>query len=173
MIVNVTRRQFSYIEGILGDGELRVAFTRDHTPTGTGTWFDVAAPFIGWEIVQRRLIDAHLSTKLGRRPSTPDAVLRLLARIAASMNAFQRHPAMKRRAMLGIQGGWFPVWETVGDPFYSPTPRDGGTFVVLGPTWEQHHRAQSCTVWTPSGMAPRWSWLASEDSHTRLLAEDR
>jgi hypothetical protein len=173
MIVNVTRRQWVYIDDVLGDGPLRVAFTRDHTPTGKGSWFDIAAPFIGWELVQHRLIDAHLSTRMGRRSTTPEAVLRLLARIAAAQNAFQRHPAMKRRAMLGVHGGWFPVWEMDGMPTYLPAPVEGGRFVLLGPSWEERARAQACTIWREGGMVPTWNWLASEDSHTALLAEDR
>lgn len=171
MIVNVTPRQFQYIEALAGDGVLADTFRRDHQRTGKGTWFDVTAPYLAWEIIARRLEAAYLAPSLGRTPKTPDAALRLIAHIAKAQNTMQRHPAMRGAAMIGIQAGWFPVWiHSTG--IVSPMPLPGATFTVIGPKWSMNDRGMRVTRWDPSGMWPRSHWLASEDAHTRLLREE-
>lgn len=170
MIVNVTPRQFAIALEVAGDGELRAALEHDHRPTGAGTWFDVAAPYLGWQILLRRLEEQFLSPALGRTPKTPDAALRLISHIAKAQNTMIRHPALRGAAMIGIQAGWFPLW-FCDDNMVSPSPIPGGTFTVIGPKWATNDRGVRITRWDPTGVWPRHHWLASETAHTALLRE--
>lgn len=170
MIVNVTPRQFQYVEALAGDGVLGETFRRDHRKTGTGSWFDVAAPYVAWEILVRRLEAAYLAPSLGRTPKTPDAALRLIGHIVKAQNTMWRHPAIRGAAMIGCQAGWFPVWVHPGG-ITTLMPMPGAEFTVLGPKWSMNDRGMRVTHWHPSGVWPRGHWLASEDSHTRLLNE--
>ena len=172
MIVNVTPRQFAHVRELAGDGILRDTMERDHTPTGSGTWFDVAAPFIAWEIIMRRLEDTFLTPSLAMTKKTPDAALRLIQHIAKAQNTMLRHPALRDAAMIGVQAGWFPLWITPSGAV-QPVPVPDSRFVVLGPRWSMNPNGTKVTVWRPDGIWPRNHWLASEASHTALLGEHR
>lgn len=172
MIVNVTMTQAQEIDAVAGDGLLADTMRRDRVPVKTRC--DITAPFVAWEIITQRLMERHLSPTLGRTMNTPMKVLRLLTAISKANNKYVRHPVWRGSAMQGIVDGWFPAWrfpEPVGDYLYSPRPTPGGVFVLLGPDYQLQNKADRITMWTQFGLVPTSHWLASEDAHTRLIAE--
>jgi hypothetical protein len=171
MIVNVTPRQFAHVREVAGDGILRATMERDHRPTGSGTWFDVTAPYLAWEIVQRRLEEAYLTPSLAMTKKTPDAAMRLLQHIAKAQNTMLRHPALRGAAMIGMQAGWFPLW-IMKTGQVSPVPVLDGEFTVIGPRWATNQNGTRVTRWAPDGVWPRGHWLTSESAHTDLLGEE-
>ena len=169
MIVTLTPRQIKVIRPVLGEDLICRMFGREQTVSRTGSSYtEVTLPYIGWQIIQDRMIDTYLTRHRGRRNDAPKPALAAMTRIARELNAVVRHPAMKRVAMLGVQGGWFPVWETAEG--YSPMPGIG-RFVVVGPRLMHALRGTAFTVWTPEGLYPATHWLADERSHTELLTK--
>lgn len=165
MNVTLTRTQYATLLKHC-DGALRAAFMTE-VHEATKSQVTVCAPYLAWQTISDRLVSEHLTRSVGSKRSVQKQVMRMLHRIATAQNRIVRHPAVKGLAMLGAQGGWFPVWIDANG-YRSPMP-NGGRFTVLGPRLHDTGRAACYTVWVEDGWWPADHWLAQEETHTALL----
>jgi hypothetical protein len=173
MRVRLTGPHFVHLERQIGSsGLLHEAFTRDREFVPGTKGVDIVAPYIAWEILMDRLMDTFMTGRRARRSDLPSSGMRLISRIAKAKNAVDRHPALKRVGMLGMQGGWFPLWRSP-DGVLSPRPVEGWQFVVLGAHWQDRNGVTPVTTWEEYGVYPKNHWLADEAAHSRLLPECR
>lgn len=171
MLIRMTRRQHDAICAEVGVRAAEI-LNRDLDYADRVRMVDVIAPYAAWERAKALMIDRYLTVTGGKKPTTTQTTMSAMRRIAVAQNAVMRHPALRRKQMLGLQQTWFPVWElpepdmtTPGGRWFSPFPIEGCPFVVLGPVWEFGHLKARATKWSPEGVWPRDHWLADEANH--------
>jgi len=169
MIVRLRRSQLQRIEKVAPAAALEALHFDRRVIGGV---VEVRAPYAAWEIAKEALMEEYLTRAGGWRGRPVSSAITAMKQIARAQNSFLRHPALREMGLLGLQHGWFPVWEMAhAEPRsrrYHPLPIPGAPFVVLGPVWHTDHRGTATTTWSPAGLWPKDDWLAQEASHHRV-----
>lgn len=135
---------------------------------------DVAMPAIAWRAVEDILFDACYDERGFRRQGTKVTLLNASKVVRRSLNAREQHPALSRKAAMGMISEMIPAWRFPGPEasgkLYSPYPSEALKFTVLAPEVVVV-KGQRVTKWVESAASIDRRLLLCEETHLELVHE--